>query len=49
MSVPAHMDLSSLTAADADWFDQVAVGKRAAAAPSLCCSMLGIGRTATKP
>lgn len=31
MSVPTHTDLSSLTAADAEWFDQVAAGKRAAA------------------
>ncbi len=31
MSVPAQMDLSGLTAGDAEWFDQVATGKRAAA------------------
>jgi hypothetical protein len=31
MSVPAKPDLSGLTADDAEWFDQVAAGKRAAA------------------
>ncbi len=31
MRVPAQMDLSGLTAGDAEWFDQVATGKRAAA------------------
>lgn len=31
MSVPAQLDLSRLTAADAEWFDAVATGKRAAA------------------
>jgi len=32
MSVPAHVDLSSLTAADAEWYGQVAASKREAAA-----------------
>ena len=31
MSVPAKIDLASLTAGDAEWFDQVAAGKRAVA------------------
>lgn len=31
MNVPAQPDLSRLTAADAEWFDAVAAGKRAAA------------------
>lgn len=36
MSLPAQIDLPSLTAGDAEWFDQVAAGKRAAAGNFSC-------------